>query len=695
MPYTKHTWHDHTDLDPEIITAAKLNNLETQYDEIVADYLDQAVKTGSSPSFAGLTLTGALTARAIQTTHNTYDIGEDAARFKDLYLQGNLVVAGNVDGVDVSSFKSAYDSHNHDAAYAAIGHNHDSAYAALGHNHDSAYAAASHNHDSAYISIVGTPTSGNFPTLTAGGELADSAYGPTSFATAGHNHDAAYAAISHNHAASEITSGTLDGDRLPAMSTTKLGGVPATGTPSGKYLKDDGTWAAITAGTGDVTGPAGATDNAIARYDAATGKLLQDSLVTVDDTGNVNIPTGAAFRINGVAHTHDYAASSHNHDSAYISIVSTPTNGNIPLLNASGELVNSAYAPSSFATSGHNHDTAYVAKNTAITGATNCKITYDAKGLVTGGTTLAVSDLPTVTVAKGGTGLTTIAAGGILYASSADTLSRIAPSAANQVLRSSAANAAAWGALVAADIPSLDTSKLTTGTLGTARGGTGLASFTAGSVLYASSTSVIAQAAPTAANQVLKSSAANAFAWGALAAADLPTITYSKTDFANQALLNSSSPTFAGLTVNGNISNAGNTACKAICVPPIAYSTSTLQYSNDAEFTNSGTTERRAKAFTVQTIIYGANIYFTAEVYNTGGALPVRILVNGVEKQTATWSGAASYASRNISLIGIKLEHGDLVELMIKSSGAYTYYLRNFRMFFALGTPTTSVAYTV
>jgi hypothetical protein len=43
--------------------------------------------------------------------------------------------------------------------------------------------------------------------------------------------------------ADNITSGTLDGDRLPAVSTTKKGGVPATGTPSGKFLKDDGAWA--------------------------------------------------------------------------------------------------------------------------------------------------------------------------------------------------------------------------------------------------------------------------------------------------------------------------------------------------------------------------------------------------------------------------------------------------------------------
>jgi hypothetical protein len=45
--------------------------------------------------------------------------------------------------------------------------------------------------------------------------------------------------------AAKITSGTLDGDILPAMSTTKKGGVPGTGAPSGKFLKDDGTFAAV------------------------------------------------------------------------------------------------------------------------------------------------------------------------------------------------------------------------------------------------------------------------------------------------------------------------------------------------------------------------------------------------------------------------------------------------------------------
>lgn len=39
---------------------------------------------------------------------------------------------------------------------------------------------------------------------------------------------------------------------------------------------------------GDVSGPSSATNNALARFDGATGKLIQNSAVTVDDAGNVN-----------------------------------------------------------------------------------------------------------------------------------------------------------------------------------------------------------------------------------------------------------------------------------------------------------------------------------------------------------------------------------------------------------------------
>lgn len=57
-----------------------------------------------------------------------------------------------------------------------------------------------------------------------------------------HNFDGSGNAPPQAHTATLITSGTLDGDRLPALSTTKRGGVPATGTPSGKVLSDGDTW---------------------------------------------------------------------------------------------------------------------------------------------------------------------------------------------------------------------------------------------------------------------------------------------------------------------------------------------------------------------------------------------------------------------------------------------------------------------
>jgi hypothetical protein len=53
-----------------------------------------------------------------------------------------------------------------------------------------------------------------------------------------------------------------------------------------------------TIGTGDVVGPASSTDNAMVRFDGTTGKLVQNSVVITDDTGNmtgVNSLTTTAF----------------------------------------------------------------------------------------------------------------------------------------------------------------------------------------------------------------------------------------------------------------------------------------------------------------------------------------------------------------------------------------------------------------
>jgi len=68
-----------------------------------------------------------------------------------------------------------------------------------------------------------------------------------------------------------------------------VGGLPSQTGNAGKFLTTDGTdasWATI-AGGGDVVGPASATDNAIARFDSTTGKLIQNSVVTMSDAGAV------------------------------------------------------------------------------------------------------------------------------------------------------------------------------------------------------------------------------------------------------------------------------------------------------------------------------------------------------------------------------------------------------------------------
>ena len=144
---------------------------------------------------------------------------------------------------------------------------------------------------SATDKILGRSTAGSgdveeIACTAAGRALLDDANAAAQLTTLG------AAASSHTHAASDIASGTI--------ATARLGSGTANSTT---FLRGDQTYA-TPAGSGDVVGPASATDNAIARYDTTTGKLIQTSLVTIDDSGSVNIPTGQTYKINGTAHTH-------------------------------------------------------------------------------------------------------------------------------------------------------------------------------------------------------------------------------------------------------------------------------------------------------------------------------------------------------------------------------------------------------
>lgn len=84
-----------------------------------------------------------------------------------------------------------------------------------------------------------------------------------------------------------IVAGSIDETKLDTSTNASLDLADSSVQPGDNIstLTND---SGFTSNTGDVVGPASATDNAIARYDTATGKLLQNSIVTVNDTGDIN-----------------------------------------------------------------------------------------------------------------------------------------------------------------------------------------------------------------------------------------------------------------------------------------------------------------------------------------------------------------------------------------------------------------------
>lgn len=69
-------------------------------------------------------------------------------------------------------------------------------------------------------------------------------------------------------------------------------------------------------GSGNVNGPASATDNAIARWDGSTGKLLQNSGATISDAGIFTL-SGAIYNINGGAGVPAYTFASDTNTGMY------------------------------------------------------------------------------------------------------------------------------------------------------------------------------------------------------------------------------------------------------------------------------------------------------------------------------------------------------------------------------------------
>ncbi len=89
--------------------------------------------------------------------------------------------------------------------------------------------------------------------------------------------------------------GSISGYWADAVASS--GALPAAGDNVGQvifvintatlYYWDGAAWQGLVDGLADVSGPASSTANAVARFNGTTGKIVKNSAVTIDDSGNI------------------------------------------------------------------------------------------------------------------------------------------------------------------------------------------------------------------------------------------------------------------------------------------------------------------------------------------------------------------------------------------------------------------------
>lgn len=179
--------------------------------------------------------------------------------------------------------------------------------------------------------------------------------------------------------------------RLPAYGSNApvTGRIPMYYPTTGKitYVTPD----QIASGASAVDGPASATDNAVARFDGVTGKLIQDSAVTIaDTTGAITIPGTTNQLILGTTNTTTISSTAPS-ASRVVTLPDGGASSNILLSQGAQTIVgvqtfsaplvlNSATSITAFATGGQASATALTAQYNLVT---TCASNFDSVKLLT------------------------------------------------------------------------------------------------------------------------------------------------------------------------------------------------------------------------------------------------------------------------------------------------------------------------